>query len=80
MAAGGASFSKADHLLHSPSGSGVAAVRATYRSKVLLWLRGEPGSVRLTISSTAPLGALWLQREQHIGARCCCGCRESLVQ
>ena len=53
--------SKADHLLHSPSGSAVAAVRATYTSKMLLWLQGERGPVRLTISCTAPLGALRLQ-------------------
>ena len=48
---------KADHLLHSPSGSAVAAGKTTYRSKMLLWLQGELRRVSLTISCTAPLGA-----------------------
>ena len=29
---------------------------------------------------TAPLGALWLQWEQHIGARSCCDCRGGSVR
>ena len=69
--------SKADHLLHSPSVGAVAAAGAACRSKMLLWLQGELRLVRLTISWTATLGALWLQWEQRIGARYCCGCRES---
>ena len=61
MAAARAHNSKADHLLHSPSGSAMAEVKATYRSKMLLWLQSGLIIVRLTISCTAPLGVLWLQ-------------------